>query len=698
MTPRDVLTRRLRVILAIASVTCLLVWAVGFAAREIVLGPDVTAARLNVERAVRAAVAAEVAAAARHATAVDALLAGTPAFETDTQALRRVFDALADRVDEDEGTEATTILDADTVPLAWAGRPSDIPVDRVRRATEDWFALEWALGLRIVHVHPLTGRPGRVLVTERSLGSAGAPTTLTGLQGPGTTRYRLETKWVSTSLEVPTADGRTGEDPSRVRIDGPTGRPLVTAVIESDDLARAFTEWANAVRWAVFVSIALAALVCAGAILDWRSLTQASRPLTVAAGLIACLWIARLALLVEPASGWTAWPDFTAVTYASPTLPRLLASPFDFVATALCATGTVLALVHWSETIGLRRRRRRGMRPRSWLTVALRAAAAGVAVAAALDLYVAFLQDTVAHATVNLIHLSLTPFNGPRLLLQLGLVVADTGLVAALVLVLRASAWWRRRAWGRMGLALTAGGWILPSAVWAILSRSGSDPPFPAAPLALAVLLALAAPVMWRRYRRGSEAFRLGVLALCLMVPALTFYPTVFALSRRAKSDMVETRFAPQALSQRRTLYALLEKSLGEIDVIPELAGLVGASREPGDRSIPGRLSRCGRPRLSRAIRSPPRSRCTRATEPCSAASPSTCRRISALPSDPTSDRATGPSPKRWRPSSPRSGASTTPAGPSATRTAPCGDRSSCTRCSTTRTCHSPRRARRTSR
>ena len=209
-------------------------------------------------------------------------------------------------------------------------------------------------------------------------------------------------------------------------------------------------------RWAVFAGIALAALVCAGALLDWRSLTQASRPLTVAAGLIACLWIARLALLVEPASGWTAWPDFTAVTYASPTLPRLLASPFDFVATALCATGTVLALVHWSETIGLRRRRRRGMRPRSWLTVALRAAAAGVAVAAGLELYVAFLQDTVAHATVDLIHLSLTPFNGPRLLLQLGLVVADTGLVAALVLVLRASAWWRRRAWGRMGLALRA--------------------------------------------------------------------------------------------------------------------------------------------------------------------------------------------------------------------------------------------------
>src|SRR5262245_11292331 len=120
MTPRDVLTRRLRVILAIASVACVLVWAVGSVARGVMLGPDVAAARRNVEHAVRAAVSAEVDAAARHATAVDALVAGTPAFDTDTQALRRLFDALADQVGDDTGTEATTILDADAAPVAWA--------------------------------------------------------------------------------------------------------------------------------------------------------------------------------------------------------------------------------------------------------------------------------------------------------------------------------------------------------------------------------------------------------------------------------------------------------------------------------------------------------------------------------------------------------------------------------------------------
>src|SRR6187431_3091078 len=105
MTARAVLARRLRVILTIAAVTCLLVWIVGSGARGIVLGSDVAAARRNVEQVVRAAVAA----AARHASAVDELVAATSSFETDTQALRRLFDALAARVDEDAGTEATTI-------------------------------------------------------------------------------------------------------------------------------------------------------------------------------------------------------------------------------------------------------------------------------------------------------------------------------------------------------------------------------------------------------------------------------------------------------------------------------------------------------------------------------------------------------------------------------------------------------------
>ena len=74
-------------------------------------------------------------------------------------------------------------------------------------------------------------------------------------------------------------------------------------------------------------------------------------------------------------------------------------------------------------------------------------------------------------------------------------------------------------------------------------------------------------------------------LALAPVVPALAFYPTVFAVAWRAKSDLVETRYAPQALNQRATVYALLEESLREIDALPGLVALVSAPAGTPDQS-----------------------------------------------------------------------------------------------------------------
>ena len=57
----------------------------------------------------------------------------------------------------------------------------------------------------------------------------------------------------------------------------------------------------------------------------------------------------------------------------------------------------------------------------------------------------------------------------------------------------------------------------------------------------------------------------------------------MFAVAWQSKSDLVETRYAPQALNQRATVYALLEESLREIDALPGLEALVSASRTPGE-------------------------------------------------------------------------------------------------------------------
>ena len=127
--------------------------------------------------------------------------------------------------------------------------------------------------------------------------------------------------------------------------------------------------------------------------------------------------------------------------------------------------------------------------------------------------------------------------------------------------------------------------WVLPTALWTAARGDVATVPLLGAALALtlAVVLTLNAAAVWARFRNGSQGFRLIVLALAPVVPALAFYPTVFAVAWQSKSDLVETRYAPQALNQRATVYALLEESLREIDALPGLEALVSASRTPGE-------------------------------------------------------------------------------------------------------------------
>ena len=82
-------------------------------------------------------------------------------------------------------------------------------------------------------------------------------------------------------------------------------------------------------------------------------------PAIAAIGLVGCVALARAVLLVEPAASWSSLPLFTAVTYASSAVPRLLSSPLDFLLTAVALIAMVLVALQWVET----GRRRRGRRP-----------------------------------------------------------------------------------------------------------------------------------------------------------------------------------------------------------------------------------------------------------------------------------------------------------------------------------------------
>jgi signal transduction histidine kinase len=583
--PAAFLWRRLATIAAVAAATAIGIWALGLGARAAVLGADVGVMRTRVEAAVRQAVDREAAAARAHADAVAALTGIDSAVQGDARSIRQLFDALASSVAGDAGTEATSIYGPDGAPIAWAGRPSDLSTDRIGAGGEDWLVLEQVLGLRLVHIRPLERRLGAVVVTERAIGVTSPATAMASLRGSGPNPYRLETRWATVSLEASSGDAGTSPDASRFEIVGPHNRPLVTAFVDDRALARTRDQWAAAIRWLGLAVAAIAVLFAAGAMLDWHAMTAAAHPGTAAAALLLCVAVCRAVFLAEPAGSWSSLPLFTAVIYASPAVPRLLASPFDFLLTAVAVTAAVLVALQWVETA----RRRRTLRHPVVTTIELLqatgvAALAGVGAALVLAAHAWLLRDTVAHSTTDLLHFSLAPFSPARLALQLGFIALHAATVAACVALFRASTIpWLVPRWSAHQAAIVAA-WALPTVLWTATRGDVRDSePLPALALALAIVLTLIAGVVWARYRNGSQAFRLLALALAPVVPALAFYPTVFATAWRAKSGLVESRYAPQALNQRDTVYALLEESLREIDDLPGLTALVSAIVGPGE-------------------------------------------------------------------------------------------------------------------
>jgi signal transduction histidine kinase len=154
---------------------------------------------------------------------------------------------------------------------------------------------------------------------------------------------------------------------------------------------------------------------------------------------------------------------------------------------------------------------------------------------------------------------------------------------AALILRFASAPWIVPRGNWRASTA-TMAMWSLPLVIWGFVSGMTLQEQAPLlVALAAAVALAVAATRLKARYRHGSQAFRLTMTTLGLVVPALAFYPAFFQLAWQAKAQLVETRYAPQALNLRGTVQRLLQESLDEIDRFPGLADLTTVPPAPGE-------------------------------------------------------------------------------------------------------------------
>ena len=156
---------------ALVGVVCAgVLLAGGRLAERIVLGPDDAAARVRASFDGLAQELRDVARASSFPDLLDATLDG------DVLAARRLFDAAAAALASSADSElGVTVFDLDGRPLAWAGRPSDLPTDRLM-GDEDWFLTRATRGVRLVYVAPVTvGDPAtrigaiaaeRAIVTE----------------------------------------------------------------------------------------------------------------------------------------------------------------------------------------------------------------------------------------------------------------------------------------------------------------------------------------------------------------------------------------------------------------------------------------------------------------------------------------------------------------------------------------------------
>ena len=564
----------------VAVAAALIVAASGWLVQVALLGRSEAAVRARVERDVRQTLA-QMTQELRASTAVlaDAALV-TRATADDEAAAARLFATARSAIAPGDAVtdSAVTVFAADGTPLAWAGRPSELPASRLA-GPESYFFSSTAHGPRLLYVRPVATTEGRVgtVAAERSVASAER------LTPGGSVRLRegadtatIRTRIAPVTVQAADATTRSSREQDTFEVTSPAGDPLVTATISAGDLRATRERWRRAIWSLSLLAFSAALVLFVGPLLDARNRSTRSADYIRATLLAALVVIAArvLARLASPAD-WSDVAVFSSTEYAGTLLRPLLTSPFDFLLTAAASgalTGLLLFAVEAWRISGWRQR---------WAisstsaraTYVVTQLAAGVALAAVVSGHLALLRNTIANTTLDLLHFSLSEWNAPRLALQLGLVLAHATTVGLGVSMLRmALARWRvpREDWRLRGLTILC--WIVPLIVWRFIVERQFREQLPlAASVALVIALAFYGTRVTARFRHASQTFRLTLVTLALIAPAFAFYPALFQLAWRAKSQLVESRYARQAFKQRDTVRDLLEKSLDQIDALTDL-------------------------------------------------------------------------------------------------------------------------------
>jgi signal transduction histidine kinase len=578
--PQFVRRATLRV-LAGGVVTALIVAAAGLIGERIRFGSDLAGARARIEQDVRAQFASLGGRldAVVLALEADAVVASAVRRRDDTGA-RDLFDRLA-AAEASRGLHDTaiTIYGVDAQPIAWTGRPAVLPIGRIT-GPEALFLAPSPLGLRLARVEPLHDQS----TPDRRLATIVAEAPLPQAEGaPSADGSVVATSVVPVPIRARFEGPQSGAD--AIIVSTNTGEPLVAVDVPTSQIEAARAGWRVRLFAAEAAVVCAVLLLLSGPLLDWRRLTRrigvhvwltaAIFTLLVASRLIAW-WAVRLAGLDEPvlvvpqSAGW-AWVA--------------LASPIDFLLTALLISALVaLAASSFEQWRHSRRATVRVLPSAGRLHLAMfigAQLAAGAAVGAMVTAYESFLRSRLSQTPFDLVHFSLHPWEPSRLAVAAGLVILHAALLALAVLVFRiARARWVIGLDYRWLRAITPLLWAAPGVILvALWTRDWERPPV--VPAVMIVIVAIAGAWRLRRYRaaleHASQAARLAALFAVLAAPSIFFYPSLVDAASRARRQLVETRYAPEVVNQRRNLQLQLAESQAQIDAIPDLASLVQA-------------------------------------------------------------------------------------------------------------------------
>jgi signal transduction histidine kinase len=483
---------------------------------------------------------------------------------------RALFGAAASIVQAHPDVDALSVYDATGRPVAWAGRPSNLPDERVTGA-EALFVAPGPAGLRLVHIRPVTetGSQGR------RLGSVAAEHLLTRdgqIRGGDQSTFTFETAQVPVSLRPRYEGAGESVPPYGFLLAAPGEPPVLEATVAPAALAGLRQSWRDGVRAMVLTLLALTLVTIAVILREAHEATHDVRVFVLLVGaIIALLTAARLLLALAVPWAWLlhtvdVWPE-----------RLLLRSPADFLATSLY----LLALAALGGDLVERWRLMRHQSAREpqvsivdslafWLAQVLAAASIG----GLLLLHERALSLVVRESGTFGLQFSLHPFDAGRATALLGIFCLNAAAFWGMVTLLRlAATWWRvrRRAYV-LRSAMAAVYLVVPLAVLAYVKWQPLADASALVPAVFAVVVA-GGVARWvaPRYRHASQGLRLLVAYFVLAVPSLAFYPAVVALEDASLGDTIARQYTPEVLNHRTDLRVLLRRSLEELDAVPAL-------------------------------------------------------------------------------------------------------------------------------